>query len=217
MESISTNTLLDALKWRYATKKFDASKKIPAETWASIEEALVLTASSYGLQPWKFLVIDNPELREKLVEVSWGQRQVADASHFVVFTAKQTITEEDAAKLIGATAAARDVPADGMGFYKEMIVGDLVKGARSAMVPHWAARQAYIALGNLLTSAALLGLDACPMEGLDPAKYDEILGLTASGYATVVACPVGYRASDDKYSSLAKVRYPHGEIIQHIS
>lgn len=216
MQPITATQLIEALNWRYATKKFDPAKKISAETWAEIERALVLTPSSYGLQPWKFLVVNDPALREQLVAHSWNQRQVADASHLVVFAAKQSVTEEDAVRLVATTAATRGLDPSTLGFYRDMIVGDLVHGPRSAVVPDWAARQVYIALGQLMTCAALLGIDACPMEGIDPAAYDELLGLAGSDYATVVACPLGYRAGDDKYASLPKVRYPAGEVIRHV-
>ncbi len=217
MTPISTDTLLEAHHWRYAVKKFDPARRIPADTWDALEQALVLSASSYGLQPWKFLVVNNPELREKLVPVSWNQRQVADASHFVVFTIKNKTTEADVDRLIAKTAAVRNIPAEELAFYKDMIMSDVVVGPRSAIADVWASRQVYLAFGNLLTSAALLGIDTCPMEGLDPVKYDEILGLTGSGYSTIAACPCGYRAADDLYATLAKVRYPRSEIIQHIS
>lgn len=214
MHPISTSHLLDALNWRYATKKFDPTKKIPAEVWQAIEQALILSPSSYGLQPWKFLVVEDPELREQLVAHSWNQRQVADASHLVVLAAKQTITVADADQLINAIAQTRGISAASMAFYKDMMMGDLVHGPRSAIIPEWSARQVYIALGNLLTCAALLGIDACPMEGFIPAQYDELLELTGTDYSTTVVCPLGYRANDDKYATLPKVRYTPDTLIQ---
>ena len=179
MSTVSTTALLARLSWRYATKKFDPARKISGTTWASLEQALVLSPSSYGLQPYRFIVITDPKLRETLKPLSWGQAQVTDASHFVVFARKTTLTEADVTKLVDMTADARGAPRGSLQSYHDMMVGDLVKGPRSAWVSEWAARQTYIALGNLLTSAALLGIDACPMEGLDPAKYDEVLGLPA--------------------------------------
>jgi nitroreductase len=215
MTTVSTTTLLARLNWRYATKKFDPARKIPGATWASLEQALVLSPSSYGLQPYRFIVVTDPKLRETLKPLSWGQAQVTEASHFVVFARKTTLTEADVTKLVDMTTAARGTPRGSLQSYHDMMVGDLVKGPRNAWVSEWAARQTYIALGNLLTSAALLGIDACPMEGLDPAKFDEVLGLPAQGYSTVCVCALGYRAPDDKYATAKKVRYPAGELIEH--
>jgi nitroreductase len=215
METLSTNTLLVRLKWRYATKKFDAAKKIHPSLWSALEEALVLTPSSYGLQPYRFVVIADPELRRKLRAVSWDQPQVTDASHFVVFARKLAMTDADVERFVGLIAETRGSARGSLQGYYDMMVGDLVKGPRSAWIEEWTARQTYIALGNLLTSAALLGVDACPMEGLDPAKYDEILGLTAKGYGTTNVCALGYRAEDDKYAQAKKVRFPNNELIEH--
>lgn len=215
METLSTNTLLVRLKWRYATKKFDAAKKIHPSLWSALEEALVLSPSSYGLQPYRFVVIADPELRKKLRAVSWDQPQVTDASHFVVFARKLAMTEADVERFVGLIAETRGSARGSLQGYYDMMVGDLVKGPRSAWIEEWTARQTYIALGNLLTSAALLGVDACPMEGLDPAKYDEILGLAAKGYGTTNVCALGYRADDDKYADAKKVRFPNNELIEH--
>lgn len=215
MSTIPGESLLQQLNWRYATKKFDTSKKIPAADWAVLEEALVLTASSYGLQPWKFIVVTDPALKAKLRPASWNQSQVEDCSHLVVFTAKQDVTEADLDRFIARTAEVRGTTVESLAGYKGFMLGDLVNGARHAVIHEWAARQTYIAMGNLLTSAALLGIDACPFEGIEPAKYDEILGLKGTGYATISACPLGYRAEDDKYASAPKVRFAAKDVIDH--
>lgn len=215
MPTLATADLLAALTWRYATKQFDPQQKIPAATWSALEQALVLSPSSYGLQPWKFLVIDDPGLRSQLKAVSWNQPQVVDASHFVVFAAKTTVTAADVERFIAFTAQVRGIPAAALDGYKGMMLGDIVNGPRSKWAKEWAMRQCYIALGNLMTSAALLGIDACPMEGFDPAAYDRILGLTDQGLAAAVALPLGYRAAGDKYATAAKVRYPLNELVQH--
>ena len=215
MSTISSDSLLQQLAWRYATKKFDPSKKVSAADWAVLEKALVLTASSYGLQPWKFIVVTDSVLKAKLRPASWNQSQVEDCSHLVVFTAKQDITEGDVDQFVARIAEVRGATVESLAGYKGYMVGDLVKGPRHANIHEWAARQTYIAMGNLLTSAALLGIDTCPFEGLEPAKYDEILGLQGSGYATVAACPVGYRATDDKYASAPKVRFEAKDIVDH--
>ena len=174
----------------------------------------MLTPTSFGLQPYRFLFVTDPALRAKLKEASWGQAQVTDCSHLVVFLARREMTEANVDHYIDRIAQVRgDQPANLAG-YRSMMVNTLVTGPRSATVPEWAARQAYIALGQFMAAAALLGLDSCPMEGLDPAKYDEILGLNGTPFRTVVACPVGYRAEGDKYASLAKVRFPVEELVE---
>ncbi len=214
MPTIPTETLLAQLQWRYATKQFDPARKIPAATWDGLVQALVLSPSSYGLQPWKFLVITNPDLKQKLRSASWGQAQVTDCSHHVVFLAKWKITEADVDRFIQLTAVTRGAPVESLAGYKGFIMGDLVNGARAKVIHEWAARQTYIALGTMMTSAALLGIDACPMEGLEPSKYDEILGLVGGEYGTVCALPMGYRAATDKYAVAKKVRYPVAQMVE---
>ena len=208
--------LLDALQWRYATKVFDATKKIPAEVWSALEQSLVLTPTSYGLQPYQFLVVNDPAKRAELLPPSWGQKQVVNCSHYVVFTARTEMTEADVDRFIKRTNDVRKLPDAALTPYRDMMIGDIVNGPRGKVAHEWAARQAYIALGNIMTCAALLGVDACPMEGIVPVEYDKILGVNGSGYKTVVACAFGYRAEMDKYAKLAKVRYPLEEVIRVI-
>lgn len=210
-----TTTLLDALHWRYATKAFDASRQIDASTWSALENALVLTASSYGLQPWKFLVISDAAIRAELRPHSWNQSQITDCSHLVVLLKKRTITAADTDRLIEATASTRGIEASLLDGYRKMIQVDLIDGPRSQIIGQWAGNQVYIALGNLLTSAALLGVDTCAIEGFSPTDYDRILGLETSEYQSCVVCACGYRSSDDKYASLAKVRYAASDLIEH--
>ncbi len=205
-------TILDALRWRYATKTFDASKKISMEAFEELLEALRLSASSYGLQPWKFVVVENPELRAKVREIAWNQGQVTDASHLIVLCRPETVTAADVDHFVQVTASTRGIDAASLDGYKQMMLGT-VNGMDEEKKAVWMAKQVYLALGNLLTVCAVQGIDACPMEGFDPAKCDEILGLPALGLRSVVLCPVGYRADDDKYASLAKVRYPKEEVI----
>ena len=215
METLSTNALLARLHWRYATKKFDPAKKIHPSIWSALEQALVLSPSSYGLQPYRFVIVNDPAIRQRLRAVSWDQPQVTDASHLVVFARKLALTEADVERFVALIAATRSTARSSLQGYYDMMVGDLVKGPRSAWIQEWTARQTYLALGNLLTSAALLGVDACPMEGLDVARYDDILGLTANGFGTTNVCALGYRAADDKYADLKKVRFPNDELIEH--
>ena len=209
------DALLEALQWRYATKVFDPNQRIDAGTWAALEQSLVLTASSYGLQPWRFLVITDAALRAELRPHSWNQSQITDCSHLVVLLKKRTITAADADRLIESIAATRGVDTGSLSGYRQMIQVDLIDGPRSQAIGQWAANQVYIALGNLLTSAALLEVDTCAIEGFSPAEYDRILGLEGSDYQSCVVCACGYRSADDKYAGLAKVRYAATELIEH--
>ena len=215
MNIINSEQLLGQLNWRYATKQFDPHRKIGDQDWATIEQALLLTPSSGGLQPWKFIVVTDPAVRAKLLPASYGQAQITDASHLVVFAAKKNFSEADVDAFIRHTAATRGVPVESLAAYRDMLVGGIVKSMDEPARDAWARNQAYIALGNLLTSAALLGIDACPMEGFDRAQYDEILGLNAKGLASAVIATVGYRASTDKYANAPKVRFPKEQVFAH--
>lgn len=208
--------IMQGLQWRYATKQFDSQKKIPAADWSTLLESLRLAPSSYGLQPWQFLVVENPKVRQELRAVSWNQTQVTDASHFVVIAYKESMSEEDIARFIGHTAKVRSMDVNVLNGYRDMMIGDLVKGPRSSIINFWAQRQSYIAMGFLMETAALLSIDTCPLEGLDPAAYDKILKLENSGYKTVAAVACGYRHADDKYQSVKKVRYDQSDVIKVI-
>jgi nitroreductase len=213
--SFSPTAVLTALNWRYAVKKFDPARKIPVDTWAALEQSLVLSPSSYGLQPWKFFVVETPSVREQLLPHSWGQRQVVDASHLVVFAVKKDVGPADAERLVSRSAAVRGIPVEKLAGYKNMMVGSLTRGS-AADIDVWMSRQVFIALGVFLTTAAVLGVDACPMEGFVPEKYDELLGLAAKGYAARVAATAGYRAADDPNAALAKVRFPVEEVVERV-
>lgn len=213
---LTTAMLLERLQWRYATKQFDPARRIPDEVWSALEKALVLSPSSYGLQPWSFVVVTDPAIKQALLPVSWGQKQVTDCSHHVVFLAKQDIAEADLDRLIQRTVDVRGGAPESLKAYRDFMVKDLIQGPRSRVIREWAARQVYIALGQFMVSAAVIGIDTCPMEGIDTARYDEVLGLAGSGYTTVVACPAGYRLATDKYATLAKVRYPIEAVIRRI-
>ena len=213
MKEKDPNALVSALEWRYAAKSFDPTQKIPLEIWSALERSLVLTPSSYGLQPWKFIVVEDLPLREKLRLASWNQRQVVECSHYVVIAQKTAVDEAYVDKFVQLIVSTRGVDPNTLAGLKRVIMGDVVTGERSRYVREWAARQCYIALGNLLTSAALLGVDTCPMEGFDPAKYDEILGLEPKGLTAAVACAVGYRNPEDRFGTFKKVRFPHEELV----
>ncbi|MEM0897990.1 MAG: NAD(P)H-dependent oxidoreductase [Verrucomicrobiota bacterium] len=207
--------LIEALRWRYATKAFDPTKDISPDVWDALEESLVLTPSSYGLQPWEFIVITDRDYREQLVEHSWNQRQVADASHLVVMAAKKVVTEADVDAWMQATADSRGVEVASLGAFRDMLISGVVNGMTSDEQEQWARMQTYIALGNFMTSAALLRVDVCPMEGFVATEYDRILGLVEKGLTTSVLAPAGYRAEGDKYATLPKARFAREKIVAH--
>ncbi|PSF38035.1 NAD(P)H-dependent oxidoreductase [Aphanothece hegewaldii CCALA 016] len=208
--------VLKQLQWRYATKKFDPTKKIPDDLWQVLEQSLVLAPSSFGLQPWKFIEVRNPDVRQKLLEHSWKQTQVVDASHLVVFAIKKNIDAAEVDRYLERMSEVQGTPVDALQGFGNVVKGFLTKPPYPLNLDEWSARQLYIALGQFMTCAAMLNIDTCPMEGLNPAKYDEILGLT--DYATVVACPAGYRAEDDRSTpaNRPKVRYKLEDVIQYI-
>jgi nitroreductase len=212
---LDSAALLSALKWRYATKRFDPAKKISPENWKTLEEALVLTPSSFGLQPWKFLVIQNPDLRAKLRPHANDQPQATDASHYVVFAILKNMRREHVERYVARVAEVRRQSLDSLANYQEHIVGGIIDGYRSLHVNTWASNQTFIALGQLLVSAALLKIDACPMEGFDKRAYGEILGLGKRGLSAVVTCALGYRLDSDKYAQLTKVRFEAKDVIEY--
>jgi nitroreductase len=214
--TIPRESLIQQLNWRYATKQFVTHRKISPEDWAALEEALVLTPSSFGLQPWIFVVVDDPDTREKLVHVSYGQQQVRSASHLVVFTIKKNLGEQDIEAHLKRIAEVRGVSPELLDTFRGMMVASLITGKNHAARKAWATPQTFIALGNFLTSAALLGIDACPMAGFEPYKYDEILDLDKQGLSAVVIAAAGYRTEVDNYATLKKVRFPKEEVLQHV-
>lgn len=214
MKMLGIDDVVGQLSWRYATKKFDPSKKIAPATWAALAKSLVLSPSSFGLQPWRFVVVSDPAVRAKLRPASWNQSQITDASHLVVMARRTTMTAADVERFVQRIIDVRKVPAAAMEDYKKMMLGSV--NAPGADLAGWSARQVYIALGFFLSAAAMLGVDACPMEGIDAGKYDEILGLPAQGYNTVVVAAAGYRASDDWLAGLPKVRFPDADVIKHL-
>jgi nitroreductase len=201
----------DHLNWRYATKKFDTTKKISKQDLAELLEVLRLSPSSYGLQPWKFIVVHNPELRKKLRSHAWDQAQITDADTLIVFCARQTMDENYVKNFVGSIAKTRGVAKESLSGYEQMMLGAL-KSKSPEGVFQWMKNQVYIALGFLLSECAQHKIDACPMEGFDHKKFDEILGLSQEGLESVVLCAVGYRAADDHYADLKKVRFDKNEV-----
>lgn len=214
MSRVDNEIIHTQLNWRYACKKFDPAKKIREADWNILLESLQLSASSYGLQPWKFIVVQNPATREELFTHSWSQTPVKDASHFVVLTYKEKMDEQHIEKFIQKTAAIRGQDPTLLEGCKNLIIKDLVKGPRAESIHWWAQKQVYIAMGTLLTTAALMEIDTLPMEGLNPSEYDRILKLEGSGWKTVAAIACGYRATDDKYQNVKKSRFDLSDVIE---
>lgn len=208
--------IIQKLNWRYATKKFDRDRQISAEDWQALEQSLVLSPSSFGQQPWKFFVIRNRDLRQQLQQYAWDQSQVVDASHLVVLASKKDVSNNDVDRYIQRVMEVRQMPEEKLAGMEKAIKGFLQDPPFPLDTEAWSTRQVYLALGFFIYSAALLGIDACPMEGFQPAKYDEILGLAGKGYASKVLCAVGYRSTEDKLAEMAKVRYETKEIVEYI-
>ena len=215
-DAVDNKIIEGALNWRYAVKKFDAQKKISPKDWATLESSLILSPSSYGLQPWKFIVVQNAQVRQQLRDVSWGQSQVTDCSHYVVLTYKKKMDESHIQKYVDKMAQVRGVPTASLDGFKNMMIGDVVKGPRAQVIDWWAQKQTYIAMGFLMETAALLSVDACPMEGLDPAAYDKILKLEGTGWNAVAAVALGYRHAEDGLQKAAKVRFDRKDVIEFI-
>ena len=213
-EPTTPQHLLARLNWRYSTKHFDQKRAIPAETWAALEQALVLSPSSFGLQPWKFVVVDDPALRQQLRERSWNQAQITDASKLVVFLGQRSMTAADVDRLMQRQSSVRGTTIESLAGYRKVLIDFIENGWAAKDHASWNARQVYLALGQFMTAAALLGIDTCALEGIDLAAYDQLLGVQGSRFTTLLACTAGYRAESDKYARAAKVRYAHADIIE---
>ncbi|PID70652.1 NAD(P)H-dependent oxidoreductase [bacterium DOLZORAL124_38_8] len=210
--------LLDILNWRYAVKKFDPNKKISEAKLNTLKEALRLTPSSLGLQPWKFLLVENPAIRAQLQEHSWNQSQITEASHLIVLCRLEKIDEPYIDTWIDYKRTLGDRTEEALQGYKQMILNLVINkhSDNPDFQTHYLEKQIYLALGNLLTSAAVLELDTCPIGGFDPQKYDEILGLKEKGLRSCVVCPIGYRHAEDRYQNYPKARFPQEQIFETI-
>ncbi|HCC05994.1 TPA: NAD(P)H-dependent oxidoreductase [Candidatus Nomurabacteria bacterium] len=204
--------ITEVLEWRYATKKFDTNKKLTDEILNQILEAGRLSPSSLGLQPWKFILVENVELRTKLREAGYNQPQITDASHLVVLTYKNSLDEAYVDSYLKYTADLRGITTDDLKSYKDMIMGSITSRTPEELKV-WNSRQVYIPLGVMLTASALLEVDTCPMEGFDTNKFDEILGLNEMGYSSTAILALGYRAEDDDTAHYKKSRFGTEEII----
>ena len=208
-------TLIEKLQNRYATKKFDPTKKVSKEKITLILKAANLSASSFGLQPYKFVLVNNEEKRRALINYSFGQTKVIEASHLLVLAIRTDINENFVEDYIHFVEKERELPEGALKEYKTM-VSNFIKSLDTLKKHQWAAKQAYIAMGTLLIACAEEGVDSCPMEGFVAEKYDEVLGLKEKQLASVLVLPIGYAAEDDPYKALKKVRRPLEDMIQEI-
>ena len=197
--------------WRYATKKFDTTKKVSKEDLDTLKEAIRLSASSFGLQPYRVLIIENPELRAKLQPAAWGQSQIVDASQLIVFANITNFGETEIDVSIANTTKTRGLTADALKGY-----GDFMKSKIVALPEDvrntWASKQTYLALGNLMNAASELKIDVTPMEGFEPAQVNEILGLGKLGLNATLLATIGYRHEEDATQHYAKVRKSNEEL-----
>ncbi|TVZ28056.1 hypothetical protein JM83_3143 [Gillisia sp. Hel_I_86] len=203
---------IEALKWRYATKKFDENRLLSEDKIEILKHAFNLTATSYGLQPIKMVIVHNKELQQKLVSYSMNQQQVASASHVLVICIEREIGREFIENYFKYVQKVRATPNEVLSPFKDFLIDDF-KNKHIDEITSWATNQAFLAMGTLLTVSATEAIDACPMEGFEPDKYDEILGLDKLNLKSVLVLPVGYRAKDDMFSEFKKVRRPISDII----
>lgn len=209
------NKIIEDLNWRYATKSFDATKNVSDDDLEIILEGFRLSASSFGLQPWKLFVVKNAEKKAALLEHSWYQKQVIDAPYHLVFARNNADNETLVKEFLDDIIATRNVTSESLDEYKQMMLGFLSRMSEDEKNT-WANKQIYIALGSLMVVLAEMRIDSCAMEWINPEKYDEILGLTEKWFSSVVALPIGYRSEDDKYEKLAKVRFPIEKVTEII-
>ena len=205
-----SNFIKDA-KWRYATKKFDATKKVSTEDFEILKEAIQLSASSYGLQPYKVFIIENPEIRAKIQPAAWGQTQIVDASHLLVFANITNFGDAEIDAYIKNLSETRGIPVESVQGYADFMkskITTLPEEARNV----WTAKQTYLALGNLLNAAAELKIDVTPMEGFEPAAVNEILGFDQLGLNASLIATIGYRHEEDATQHYAKVRKSNEEL-----
>jgi len=204
--------IIDQLKWRYATKKFDTSKVLSEEKLDILKKAFDLTATSYGLQPLKMVVISNSEIKKQLVPMTMDQEQVANASHVLVICIENKLDAAYIKKYFKHVETTQNTPRHILEPFESFLVDEFAEKTK-AELDIWMAKQAYLAMGNLLTICALEGIDSCPIEGFEPKQYDDFLNLTEKGLSSVLVLPVGYRAEDDIHAHLKKVRRGIEEVV----
>ena len=207
---------IDNLKWRYAVKKFDHHKILSDHQINILKQAFNLTATSYGLQPIKLVVVKNKDIQKELVLHSWNQQQISQASHLLVICVDTKLDETDVEKYFERVKEIRNTPDEIINSFKEYLTTTISEKTTEDLLS-WGKNQAYLALGNLLTVCANEKIDSCPMEGFIPEKYNEVLGLKEKNLSSVLVLPVGYRAEDDIMTHQKKVRKNIGEIVIDIS
>ncbi len=215
VENPTSTTYLEDMNWRYATKKFDANRSLSEEVLGKLLQAVRLSASSYGLQPYKVLVLKDQDLREQLRPACWNQSQITEASHLIIIASKKEVDEELIDSYLREVSSTRNIPMkdlEGYGSFMKSKLLDLPAATQES----WTTRQAYIAVGNLLSAAAALRIDTCPMEGFDQSRVDEILGLPEKGLTTAVIIPVGFRSEADQTQHYKKVRRSEAELIEYL-
>jgi len=212
LHQVKIMNIIDSLNWRYATKEFDTTKIISQEKINVLTEAVNLTASSYGMQPFKIILVKDQELKNKLAEASYGQINVSTASHLLIFAAQTDINKDFINSYVKIIAETRKVEIESLSAFKKMLE-DYIDNKTPEQVAKWASDQANIALGNLLTVCAVEEIDACPMGGFQPEKFDDILNLKEQNLKSIVFATLGYRSKNDKYADFAKVRKPLNEIL----
>ncbi|WP_430929063.1 NAD(P)H-dependent oxidoreductase [Polaribacter marinivivus] len=208
--------VIESLEWRYAVKKFDADKSLTENQITTLKKAFNLTATSYGLQPLKLVVIKNKDIQKELVAHSWNQPQVLEASHLLVICIQKTYDKEEVTKYFNLVQKIRNTPDAIINPFKKFLTQEIEKKTQEELLA-WNKNQAYLALGNLLTVCASLQIDACPMEGFIPEKYDEVLELDKHNLTSTLVLPVGYRANDDYMKDLKKVRKNLEEVVLEIN
>lgn len=211
---VSENTIFEQLEWRYATKGFDPERKISEKDWEVIRDAAILAPSSYGLQPYKMIVVTDPEMKARLKPACFNQPQIEGCSHLVIFAARKELDEAHIDAFLDHVAEKRNQTLESLEEFRGMLINLKDKLEQAGNALEWSQRQAYIALGFMLYTAALRGVDACPMEGFEPDKVDEILGL--EGYRSTTLCALGYRSGEDWLEKLEKVRFPADELVERI-
>tara|TARA_B100000809_G_C15133650_1_gene529563 strand:- start:2118 stop:2756 length:639 start_codon:yes stop_codon:yes gene_type:complete len=207
--------ILEQLKWRYATKKFDEKRKVSSDKIEILKEAFNLTATSYGLQPLKLLVVSNADIIKELVPMSFNQGQVGNASHIFIICIENKVDSTFIKNYFDLVEKTRNTPREILSSFEEFLIDDFSKKTQEE-IKVWATKQAYLALGNLLTVCALEEVDACPIEGFLPNKYDQHLSLSEKELSSVLVMAVGHRAEDDMFSGLKKVRRGVDEVVIEI-
>lgn len=197
--------------WRYATKKFDSTKKISNEDLNVLKEAIRLSSSSYGLQPYKILIVENPELRAQIQPAAWGQSQIIEASHLIIFANMINLGEAEIDNYIANIAETRGIPAENIQGYGDFMKSKIITLSENDK-NNWTSKQTYLALGNLLNAAAELKIDATPMEGFEPEKVNAILGLNEKGLNASLIATIGYRHEEDATQHNKKVRKSKEEL-----